>query len=74
LYIQAGNWQFPGKYGQIPLPEGFPNVTIEPGTTQVAVVPSSSKAPKVGSTVCEPNLHFTPPTAPAPPTGLRFGI
>ncbi len=75
LYIHAGDWQLLGIYGQVALPEGFPNVTIEQGVRQVAVVPSSSKPPQVGSTVWEPNLRIvqvTPPTPPSPPTGLKI--
>ena len=72
VYIQAGNSQFLGIYGQVALPEGFPSITMEPGVTQVAVVPSSSKPPKVGSTVWEPNLRVIPATPPAPPTGPKI--
>ena len=69
LYIEAGGWQFLGIHGQVALPEGFPSVTIEPGVRQIAVVPSSSKPPKVGGTVWEPNLRFVPEE---PPTGPKI--
>jgi hypothetical protein len=74
VYIHAGNLRFLGIYGQVALPDGFPTVTFSRGVTQVAVVPSSSKAPKVGSTVWEPNLRIIPPAPPAPSTGAKIVV
>jgi len=41
VYIQRGNWIFLGFLGQVTLPEGFPQISFDPGgaDTQVAVVP-----------------------------------
>ena len=72
LYIHTGSWQRLGVYGRVALPEGFPAVEFRPGVNQIAVVPSSSAAPKVGRTEWEPSLRVSPPAPPAPPTGFSI--